>query len=85
MATITTVASQAAPVPDTSIVYGVNDPNGTPSDINFTISVLRETILGSPQTAISDPSGGSTVDSEARTAINSIIDALEAAKILNPA
>lgn len=30
------------------------------------------------QAKISDPSGGTTVDTEARTAINSIIDALEA-------
>ena len=30
------------------------------------------------QSKISDPSGGATVDSQARTAINSIIDALEA-------
>ena len=30
------------------------------------------------QSKINDPSGGATVDTEARTAINAIIDALEA-------
>ncbi|NOY81943.1 MAG: DUF2190 family protein [Kiritimatiellaeota bacterium] len=34
------------------------------------------------QTHIADPSGGATVDAEARTAINSILDALEANGIL---
>lgn len=79
---ITDLTEQAAPVPDTSVLYGVNDPAGTPADIQFTIATLRTTVLGSPQTAIADPSGGATIDAEARTAINSIIDALEAANIL---
>lgn len=30
---------------------------------------------------INDPSGGATVDAEARTAINTVIDALEALKL----
>ncbi len=37
------------------------------------------------QGSIADPSGGATVDAEARTAINSIIDAMEAAGIVLPA
>lgn len=36
---------------------------------------------GTEQSKINDPAGGATVDSEARTAINSIIDALEAFNI----
>jgi len=34
--------------------------------------------IGDQQTAITAPSGGGTIDAEARTAINSIISALEA-------
>ena len=42
-----------------------------------------ETLYGGPQAStISDPSGGATVDAEARTAINAIIDALQAADIV---
>jgi predicted RecA/RadA family phage recombinase len=37
------------------------------------------------QSSIADPDGGSTVDAEARTAIGSLIDALETAGILTPA
>lgn len=33
---------------------------------------------GTPVAKINDPSGGATTDSQARTAINAIIDALEA-------
>ena len=33
---------------------------------------------GTEQTLISDPTGGATTDAEARTAINAIIDALQA-------
>ena len=45
------------------------------------IEVVPACDLGE-QTHIADPSGGTTVDAEARTAINSILDALEAVGIL---
>ena len=38
--------------------------------------------LGDPVSFIADPSGGSTIDAEARTAINSILDALDAVGIM---
>jgi hypothetical protein len=38
--------------------------------------------LGAESANISDPTGGGTVDAEARTAINAIIDALQAANIV---
>lgn len=82
LTTLLAGSEQAAPVPETSILYGVNDPSGTPADIVFTIATLRTTVLGSPSALISDPSGGATVDAEARTAINAIIDALQAANIV---
>lgn len=51
--------------------------SGTTCIVEFAASKL--------QTTIADPSGGATVDSQARTAINSIIDAMEAHGILFPA
>lgn len=38
--------------------------------------------LGSPVSNIADPTGGDTQDAEARTAIGSILDALEAVGIM---
>jgi hypothetical protein len=35
-------------------------------------------VVGAQQAAITEPSGGSVVDSEARTAITAILDALQA-------
>ncbi len=38
--------------------------------------------LGDPVTVIADPTGGATQDAEARTAINAILDALDAVGIM---
>lgn len=42
-----------------------------------------ENMLETPQSAITAPTGGLTIDSEARIAINSIITALENLKLIN--
>lgn len=39
-------------------------------------------ILNAPQAAITDPTGGATIDTEARTAIIAIIDALQALNLI---
>lgn len=83
MATISTFTGVSAPVADTAIMYGVTDPSGSPADVKFTIAVLRETVLGAPQAAITAPSGGTTIDAEARTAIGEILTALTNANILS--
>lgn len=51
--------------------------SGTKVIVSFKASRLKA--------SIADPTGGTTVDAEARTAVNSIIDALEAAGIILPA
>lgn len=38
--------------------------------------------LGDPVSVIADPTGGSTIDAEARTAINAILDALDTVGIM---
>lgn len=44
---------------------------------------LPKGLLDSPLTTISDPSGGATVDAQARTAINTIIDRLQALGLIS--
>lgn len=46
------------------------------------VSVNGVKVLGAQESAIADPAGGSTIDSEARTAISSILSALEAHGII---
>ena len=48
------------------------------SELNRLDGVGAVVASGTQQTLIDDPSSGSTVDAEARTAINAIIDALQA-------
>jgi hypothetical protein len=43
-----------------------------------TVPAAGRLAAGAPQATISDPSGGATQDAEARTAINALIDALQA-------
>lgn len=50
------------------------------SDIND----LPDGLEDAPLTAITAPSGGVTVDSQARTAINSVITALESLGLVSP-
>lgn len=50
----------------------------TAAEINKLAGSGAAVASGTQQTAISDPSGGEVTDAEARSAINDIIDALEA-------
>lgn len=50
----------------------------TASEINKLDGVGAAVASGTQAAKINDPSGGATTDAEARTAINAIIDALEA-------
>ncbi len=42
-------------------------------------------LIGLAQTLVADPAGGATVDAQARTAINSILDILEAHGLMKDA
>lgn len=55
---------------------------GDDATIAGDLTVTGSITFGDQQAAISDPSGGATQDAEARTAIEAIIDALEAVGIL---
>lgn len=68
----TAVTSTAA---ELNILDGVT---ATAAEINKLDGVGAAVASGTQAAKINDPSGGATVDTEARTAINSIIDALEA-------
>ncbi|MBN2714102.1 MAG: DUF2190 family protein [Planctomycetes bacterium] len=67
------------------ITMGVATADAAEADgyVYVHLNVMPKVITG--QTAIADPTGGTTTDAEARTAIGSIIDALEAAGILQAA
>jgi len=53
------------------------------ADVNFPVSAAGSALLNlTPATNIVDPTGGATVDAEARAAIVLILDALEAAKVV---
>lgn len=66
------VTSTAA---ELNILDGVT---ATASEINKLDGVGAAVASGTQAAKINDPSGGATTDAEARTAINAIIDALEA-------
>lgn len=65
-------------VSDDDVVAGDNLTVG--GDLTVTGSI----VFGDQQPSIADPTGGTTTDAEARTAIAAIIDALEAVGILEP-
>lgn len=56
----------------------LSDITATASEINKLDGVGATVASGTQAAKINDPSGGATTDAEARTAINAIIDALEA-------
>ncbi|MCH7539864.1 MAG: hypothetical protein IH999_05630 [Proteobacteria bacterium] len=63
---------------DAVALVRVSANDGTTVTVSYTTGWVQ-------QAKINDPSGGATVDSEARTAINAIIDALEAIGISSAA
>ena len=67
-------------VGDDASVAGNLTVTGNVSGANLTASGTID--LGDPVSFIADPTGGSTIDAEARTAINSILDALDAVGIM---
>lgn len=56
---------------------GSDSPKINFDDLQNVSSTLRSLDDSAPQSAITSPSGGVTIDSQARTAIDAIITALE--------
>ena len=72
LALLSDITASAAEI---NILDGVT---ATASEINKLDGVGAVVASGTQAAKINDPSGGATTDAEARTAINAIIDALEA-------
>jgi hypothetical protein len=64
--------------------FGDNSTNIMEIQCGGGLAVWFGTPPGSQPTKISDPSGGTVIDAEARTAINTIIDALESYNLTSP-
>lgn len=64
-----------------NLAYGAQDVTATVTEVNKLSGAGATLASGTMQAKINDPSGGATIDAEARTAINLVIDALEAFRI----
>ena len=60
-----------------NLAYGAQDVTATVTEVNKLSGAGATLASGTEQAKINDPSGGTTIDAEARTAINLVIDALE--------
>ena len=60
-----------------NLAYGAQDVTATVTEVNKLSGAGTTLASGTKQAKINDPSGGTTIDAEARTAINLVIDALE--------
>jgi len=70
---------------DDDVTAGDDLVVGDDATVAGDLTVTGSISFGDQQSAISDPTGGDPIDSEARTAIGAIIDALEAVGILEAA
>ncbi len=62
----------------TGIVLGGVDLTASAAELNKLDGAGAKVASGTQAALIADPTGGTTTDAEARTAINAIIDALQA-------
>lgn len=61
------------------MAYSTDKPTNFPNGVSgLIVDESGSQVVGEQQSTIADPSGGVTQDAEARTAINAIIDALQA-------
>lgn len=63
---------------DTASLDLLEDISATAAEINLLSGAGAAVASGTQASVIADPTGGATTDAEARTAINAIIDALQA-------
>ena len=68
----------AATLDITKLAIGSTAVSATAEEINLLHGSGAAVASGTQAAVIADPSGGATTDAEARTAINAIIDALQA-------
>jgi hypothetical protein len=65
---------------DKNYIEGDVDINGNSNANSYKVNNIK--VLGSQQPTISNPTGGSTIDAESRTAITSILNALKSHGII---
>lgn len=72
------------PLPTTPAVYTPGNEAAARRQLELALNVIQsrladiEAVVNEQQAAITDPTGGGTVDTQARTAIIAILDALRA-------